>query len=112
MTDLPLFASLTHRQTLKAARLLDCLLDELHDGQWHTAKELGPVLRTNDRVIRKCADLSKGRVISGDLGYKLTRFATTEELDHAEARLNSQANKMKARALEIRQCRNRGGRAA
>jgi hypothetical protein len=108
MTELPLFSHLTARQTVKAAKLLDCLIDELHDGQWHTAKELGPILRTNERVIRKCADLSRGRIVGSDAGYKLTRFCTIAELDHVEARLLSQAAKMQDRAREIRIARNRG----
>lgn len=90
---------------------VDRLLETLADGQWYTARELTRILLVDDRTLRKYADLSGGRVISGDLGYKLTRFATNDEIDHAEARLLSQARKMQDRAREIRICRNRGAAA-
>ena len=110
MTQLGL--NFTARQAQKAIALADRFLEELSDGRWHLASEIAQRLRTNDRVIRRCADLSGGRVISGDAGYKMTRFATGDEIDHAEARLLSQARKMTERATEIRRARNTGGRAA
>ncbi len=103
---------ISEKQARKALALVDRFLSELCDGQWHLALELGDRLKTNDRVIRRCADLSGGRVISGDQGYKLTRFSTNFEIDQAEARLLSQARKMTDRAREIRLSRNRYGTAA
>lgn len=98
------------RVAIKAAEYMDRFLSALTDGQWHKSSELQTTLRTSERVLRKCADASKGRVISGQQGYKLTRFATVEEVDHAEAWLLSQARQMTDRAREIRVARN--GRAA
>lgn len=100
------------RQTRTATEYLDRFLEALSDGRWHKAGGLAVQLRISDRVLRKCADLSQGRVISGQEGYKLTRFATADEADHAERWLLSQARKMTERATEIRRSRNIGGRAA
>lgn len=66
----------------------------------------------SDRAVRQIADDSKGAIISGQSGYRLTRLATTAEIDQAEAWLKAQARQMTERAVEIRLCRNRGGRAA
>lgn len=87
---------------------MDRFLEQLQDGQWVKGSVLSTRLHTSDRVIRMCADKSNGRVISGQLGYKLTRFATSDEIDHAERWLLSQAQKMTDRAREIRIARNRG----
>lgn len=94
------------RVTRTAAEYLDRFLDALTDGRWHKAGELQTRLHTSDRVLRKCADLSAGRVISSDQGYKLIRFATLEEIDEAENRLRSQARRMLHRVIEIRKQRN------
>lgn len=96
----------------KAAEMMDRFLEQLSDGQWHRAKELSWSLHTSDRVIRMMAEKSAGRVISGQEGYRLLRYATNDEIDHAEAWLLSQANRMRERALEIRRCRNTRGVAA
>ncbi len=96
----------------KAAEMMDRFLEQLSDGQWHRAKELSWSLHTSDRVIRQMAESSNGRVISSQHGYKLNRYATNDELDHAEAWLISQGRKMIDRAREIRVARNRGGVAA
>ena len=96
----------------KAAEMMDRFYEQLQDGQWHKGSALSTRLHTSDRVVRMCAERSQGRVISGQLGYKMTRFATGDEIDHAEAWLLSQASKMKERAVEIRICRNRSGCAA
>ena len=90
----------------------------LEDGSWHTSKSFERKWNTGERIIgldrllRIVAERSQGQIISGQKGYKLTKYATTEEIDHAERWLLSQASKMKARAVEIRKCRNAGGRAA
>jgi hypothetical protein len=96
----------------KWAKRLDRMLEILSDGRWYRASELGRMLAMNDRTIRRLADLSDGRVISGQEGYKLTRHGTNAEIDHAEAWLLSQARKMTDRAREIRVARNHRGVAA
>lgn len=90
-----------------AAKLLQSVfMYALSDGAWHSGKSLTHELQTNERVIRQIADYSKGRVISSEKGYRLIECATVAEIDHAEARLLSQARKMTERAVEIRRARN------
>ena len=112
MITLPLFDRPRQRDQARALRLFDRFLAELIDGDWHKGKALCERLHSNERTIRLCADASKGRVISGQLGYKLTRFASLSELDHAESWLLSQARRMTERATEIRKARNQRGEAA
>lgn len=88
------------------------VIDELADGRWHTARALVDTLGFDERLVRLIADRSMGQIISGQKGYKLTKCATVEEIDHAERWLLSQARKMTERATEIRRARNQGGRAA
>ncbi len=98
------------KESADNAEIIKALVyDWLSDGQWHTAKSFqveGVEMRGIDRVLRTVAERSKGQVISGQKGYKLTRFATVEEIDHAESWLLSQARHMTARAVEIRRARN------
>ena len=84
----------------------------LADGCWHTAKALRLILGVDDRTMRLIADRSHGAILGGQSGYKLTRCASVDEIDHAERWLLSQAAKMTDRAREIRIARNRGGVAA
>lgn len=59
--------------------------------------------RWNERKIRKIASSLQERVISGPgmSGYLLTEHATREQKQEAINRLNSQADRMKERALQI-----------
>ncbi len=95
-----------------AERLTEAFLNALRDGAWHRGRDLCRQLETDERTIRKIADRSSGRVISSDRGYRLIEFASNAEIDHAEARLLSQARRMTERATEIRKARNNAGRAA
>lgn len=109
MSQLNLLLTAINDQAVQHAH---AVLTALADGDWHTRRQLEQVTHLSDRTIRAIAEGSRGQVISGQLGYKLTRFATVEEIDHAERWLLSQAAKMKDRALEIRRARNQGGVAA
>lgn len=111
MTQLDLLARAADRNC--AARFRDAVIALLQDGAWHRAKALCTALPgLTDRACRQIAETSHGAVISGQAGYKLTRHATNDEIDRAEAWLLSQASHMKSRAVEIRRCRNTGGVAA
>jgi hypothetical protein len=79
----------------------------LDDGAWHTAASIRDRMGLSDRSQRAVAEHSQGQIISGQQGYKLTRAATCEELDRAEAWLLSQARHMVDRARQIRLARNR-----
>lgn len=65
----------------------------------------GEIPGWNERYIRALANASKGRIISGQLGYKLTKEATAEECAHAENWLRHQAKAMMDRAMAIKECR-------
>lgn len=104
--QLNLLSSVTDKAEKHAAQVYAALAS----GDWMTRRQLERLTGLDDRVIRMVAEQSKGRVISGQSGYRLTKFASVEEIDHAERWLLSQANKMRERAVEIRRARN--GRAA
>ena len=87
----------------KVTRLLPALLDALSGHGWRSAKDLAAALDTDDRTIRAIAAASDGRVISGQQGYHLTRTASVEEVNHAAAWLEHQADQMRKRAYAIRQ---------
>jgi hypothetical protein len=72
-------------------------------GDWMSASELSSASggRLDDRAIRALAGNSDN-VVSGQLGYKHIRRATTEEIDHAATWLESQSRKMAERATRIR----------
>jgi len=78
----------------------------LADGQWHTARAIRLATSLDERTMRLIADRSRGAILGGQNGYKLTRFATGEEADRAERWLQSQARRMTERAVEIRRARN------
>lgn len=85
----------------------------LSDGEWHTARSVcGLLVGITDRALRQIAEDSNGEIISGQLGYRLTKFATRKELNHAERWLLSQARHMQERVIQIRRARNRSGKAA
>lgn len=111
MIALPLFATTDHDL---ASRYQDRVIAYLAQAtDWTLCRDICahfPELK--DRAVREIAERSKGQIVSGQKGYRLTAHATTEEIDHAERWLLSQARHMTERAKDIRICRNRAGRAA
>ena len=100
ITDLPLFArAATPPQS--GSGELRTVLTELRGGQWITARELTRRTGYSDRMLRAIANESDGQIISGQSGYKLTRCATLDEINHAAGWLLSQAKKMQTRAIAI-----------
>jgi hypothetical protein len=69
----------------------------LSDGNWHRAATLASQ-GINDRLARAIAEEKPGLFITGNLGYKLTAFASVAEIEASAKRLASQAAKMQARA--------------
>jgi len=69
----------------------------LSDGNWHRAATLASQ-GINDRLARAIAEEKPGLFITGNLGYKLTAFASVAEIEASAKRLASQAAKMKTRA--------------
>lgn len=84
------------------------LIDYLSRRDWVRARDIhSSYLKFNDRLCRALAKASDGRIISGQNGYKLTIEATPEEIHHAAAWLESQANEMALRARQIRKTGHR-----
>ena len=81
--------------------LLRRLVDALGHGQWSTAMVLSVVLDTNERALRDVASQSRGQIISGQQGYKLTGHATAVEVNEARRWLISQGDRMIQRARDI-----------
>jgi hypothetical protein len=108
------FARLSDSRTAQQYRA--AVFAQLEDGAWHRAKELcARIAGLTDRAVRQIAEESHGEVLSGQLGYRLTKYATRAEANRAEAWLISQGKHMIDRARQIRIARNRrnqGGRAA
>ena len=70
-------------------------------GNWLTSADLEAFTGYNERMLRALAAQSKGTVISGTKGYKLTTLATPSEVAECTGRLRSQAAQMVARASTI-----------
>lgn len=80
---------------------LDWMLGELRGKGWRHAADLGAETEAAKRRLRAIAKASKGEIISGQLGYRLTREASQAEYFHARDWMNSQADEMKSRVVEI-----------
>jgi len=110
MTQPSLFRQRDHDA---AQQLTGAFYKALEDGGWHLRRELVHAIPgLTERSARLIASASRGLIIGSAKGYKLTAYATQIEVDHAEAQLRSQAREMLRRVVQIRNCRNRGGRAA
>lgn len=96
------------RVNAKAVEMMDRFIQALGDGEWHKASDLATRLRTSDRVVRLCAEKSEGRVIGTNKGYKLQRYATSDEYFEWENRMRSQAREMLRRIVQARKQRNYG----
>ncbi len=85
-------------------RMLREYLD--HRG-WVLAKQIKQSLGWDERTVRAVAAASRGHVISGQQGYRLTKQAPDDEVQHAVNWMRSQARNMTLRSDEI-ECVRRG----
>lgn len=71
---------------------------------WLTAKKLGLITGHGDRKIRALAKAARGHILSGpgSPGYRHTRTATPEEVDHYTNAILKQADEMRQHAIDIR----------
>lgn len=69
---------------------------------WVHAHVLVAELNINKRHLRALAEASKGRVISGNQGYRVTSEAASLEVDTCCDRLGSQGRRMIDRCSNIR----------
>jgi len=74
--------------------------------RWTPSRRLERAYAWTDRDVRLSAAASRGRILSGNAGYCLPLRATDAEVDHAIARLRSQARQMLRRCVQIRRARN------
>lgn len=77
------------------------MLGELRGQGWRTTADLGAETESAKRKLRAIAKASRGEIISGQLGYRLTREACQDEYLQARDWMNSQADEMKQRVIEI-----------
>lgn len=111
MTQLDLLAARSADQNC-ATRFRDRVMHALAEGQWVRAKALCARFEgLTDRALRQIAEDARGAIIGSARGYKLTRAATVEELEHFERAQLSQARKTINRVRLTRIARNQGGRA-
>jgi hypothetical protein len=77
---------------------------------WLTAGAVKCVTGWSDRKVRQVAQDSRGTVLGGQLGYRMTEEATAEEVAHVVRWLRSQALKMLDRARDIEASTRETGR--
>jgi len=78
---------------------------------WIRAVAIEVQTQVNDRKMRVLAEHSKGRILSGQKGYRLfDRTTPLEEADHAASWLESQGSKMIRRGAAIRRLYHRYAR--
>lgn len=80
---------------------LGWMLGALRGQGWQHASALGANTEAAKRKLRAIAMASKGEIISGQQGYRLTREAHQAEYLRARDWMNSQADAMKLRVSEI-----------
>lgn len=84
---------------------VEAVCDWLTDRGWMKAAEIAEAFAMSDRKIRAIAEASDGRILSGpgSPGYRLFTGATEiREADRCASQIESQANRMLARAVAIR----------
>lgn len=77
---------------------------------WMTAKALHAETGTDDRKLRAIANQSKGAIISGQKGYRLTAKASITEVAHASAWLRHPGVEMIERSVEIERFYHKRGK--
>lgn len=100
--------SLFVRKTDKADTYAQAVIRLLNDGHWHSAKSICqdiPELTTRDlRDIRKN---SRGSIIGGGQGYRLTLHASKEEVDRYIRLCYKNMREYSNTAVQVENFRNR-----
>jgi hypothetical protein len=85
------------------------LMRWLADGQWHNGAHLYEThansvenIAAFKRGLRSMAEEAKGKIVSGQKGYRLTMYASVEEIDRASAELLSLAKGVVERYKALR----------
>jgi hypothetical protein len=96
MTTLPLFATLDRDLASRYQASVIAYLAQATD--WKLRRDICQQFpELNDRSVRRIAELSDGRIVSTDLGYRLVEFVTPIEMGKYQARQFSQMAKTKQR---------------
>jgi hypothetical protein len=90
---------------------IEGMIAQLRGKGWLKAAEIEAIHGVSDRKMRVIAEHSRGRIISGQNGYRLLERTTPiEEVDQAATWLESQGKKMLRRGAEIRRYYHRYAR--
>ena len=73
----------------------------LGDGQWHSARRLAE-RGLSDLLVRTIAEKNPAMMVSGNKGYRLSRFATLEEIEHTANSIASRIKKLTVRMDALR----------
>lgn len=87
---------------------VDAMIEFLRGKGWIRAAEIEAGMNCSDRKMRALAEHSRGRILSGQKGYRLfDRTTPLEEADRAASWLESQGRKMLMRGAAIRRVYHR-----
>lgn len=85
---------------------VEFLVNLLEGRDWVMARELIQEIneltgrKVTDRCVRGWAEMSEGRIGSGQRGYKLIRAMTSEEYNHYRNWMTHQADRMRSRIIK------------
>ena len=81
---------------------LDSMYDILRDGKWRKGPVIGAMMGCSTRQVAHLANKSKGAIIGGHKGYRLTMSASLEEVTHSVNIALSRGKETMERGLAIR----------
>lgn len=99
---------LLRRDRERASQMTSQFYAVLADAQWHTRRDLRQQLGIEDRVIRLITEQSRGAILSGAKGYKLTVQATIEEVNECVGRMRKGMEATGRHMMQILKVRARG----
>lgn len=73
----------------------------LGDGQWHGASKLAQ-RGLSPRLVRSIAEQNPAMMVSGNDGYRLSRFASLDEIEHTANSIASRIKKLTVRMDALR----------
>lgn len=93
----------SHRPPQVSANQVDALCAYLNDKGWVKAAQIETEIEISERCVRRLAEKSDGRILSGQKGYRLFDGSVPlEEADHAANWLIAQGKTMIRRGVAIR----------
>jgi hypothetical protein len=90
----------SHRPPQVSVDQVEALCAYLAGRGWVVCKRIEAETEMSERLVRELAELSDGRILSGQKGYRLLdKSATIEDVQHSANWLISQGRKMEARGV-------------